>query len=91
MKEGRVDIYKMLLLNGSPSTLDYLINVQDVIVMQVGNFPKINKCAGCNKAMQVGIFQKSVVKDLISEKNIPKIINVQDVIRPFRLEFLKKQ
>ena len=32
--------------------------------MQAGNFPKINKRAGCNKAMQVGIFQKSIVKKL---------------------------
>ena len=45
------------------STLDYLINVQDVVIMQAVNFPKIYKHAGCNKAMQVGIFQKSIVKN----------------------------
>ena len=38
-------------------TLDYLINVQDVIIMQAGRYPKINKHPGCNKAMQVGIFK----------------------------------
>ena len=48
-----------------PSTLDYLINVQDVIIMQAGNFPKINKRAGCNKAMQVGIFKKSILKNQV--------------------------
>ena len=31
--------------------------------MQAGKFPKMNKHAGCNKAMQVGIFQKSIVKN----------------------------
>ena len=44
------------------STLDYLINIQDVIIMHAGNLPKINKYAGCNKTMQVGIFQKLIVK-----------------------------
>ena len=28
-------------------TLDYLINVQDVMIMQAGTLPKINKSAGC--------------------------------------------
>ena len=71
-------------------TLDYLINVQDVIIMQAGNLPKINKCAGCNKAMQVGIFQKSIVKKSSLLENFQKLINVQDVIRPCRLENFKK-
>ena len=69
------------------STLDYLINVQDVIIMQAGKFPKINKCAGYNKAMQVGIFQKSMVKKSSLQQNFYKVINVQDVIRPCRLEY----
>ena len=43
-------------------TLDYLISVEDVIIMQAGNFPKIDKHAECSKAMQVGIFKKSIVK-----------------------------
>ena len=45
-----------------PPTLTYLIIVQDVINVQAGKFPGINKRAGCNKAMQVGIFQESIVK-----------------------------
>ena len=45
------------------STLVYLINVQEVIIMQAGNFSRINKRAGGNKAMQVGIFQNSLVKN----------------------------
>ena len=72
------------------STLDYLINVQDVIIMQAGKFPKINKRAGCNKAMQVGIFQKSIVKKSSWLENFQKLINMQDVIRPCRLENFKK-
>ena len=39
--------------------------------VQVGKFLKINKRAGCNKAVQVGIFQKSIVK------KCPKLLNVQ--------------
>ena len=41
--------------------------------MQAGKISKINKRAECNKAMQVGIFQKSIVKNQIIIK-IPKII-----------------
>ena len=44
------------------STQEYIVNVQDVIIMQAGNFSKFDKRAGCIKAMQVGIFQKSIVK-----------------------------
>ena len=61
-------------------TLDYLIIIQDAIIMQAGNFPKINKSAGCNKAMQVGIFQKSIVKKSSWLEIFGKLINVQDVI-----------
>ena len=61
--------------------------MQDVIIMQAGKFPKINKRAGCNKAMQVGIFLKSIVENSILPENFPKLINVQDVIRPCRLEY----
>ena len=50
--------------------------MHDVIIMQAGNFPKINKHAGCNKAMQVGNFQKPIVKISISVENIPTTINV---------------
>ena len=58
--------------------------------MQAGKFPKINKRAGCNKAVQVGIFQKSIVKKPCRLEKFLKLINVQDVIRPCRLEFFKK-
>ena len=51
-----IDISIQMLL--WPSTLDYLINMQDVEIMQAWKIPKINKREGCNKAMQVGIFPK---------------------------------
>ena len=54
------------------------------------NIPKINKHAGCNKAMQDGIFQKSIVKKSSWFENFQKLINMQDVIRPCRLENFKK-
>ena len=72
------------------STLVYLINMQDVIIMQAGKFPKIIKHVGFTKAMQVGIFQKSIVKYSIWVENIPKFKNVQDVIRTCWLECCKK-
>ena len=58
--------------------------------MQAEKFPKINKHAGCNKALQVGIFKKSIGKKLCWLEKFQKLINVQDVIRPCRLEFFKK-
>ena len=73
------------------STLVYLIIVQDVITVQDGQFPKLNKRAGCNKAMQVEIFQISIVKKSSLLENFQKIINVQDVIRSCRLEIFKNQ
>ena len=72
------------------TTLTYLIIVQDVINVQAGKFPGINKRAGCNKAVQVGIFQESIVKKTCRLENFQKLINVQDVIRPCRLDFFKK-
>ena len=74
----------------SAGTLVYLIIVQDVINVQAGKFPEINKRAGCNKAVQVGIFQKSIVKKPCRLENFLKLINVQDVIRPCRLYFFQK-
>ena len=71
-------------------TLTYLIIVQDVINVQAGKFPGINKRAGCNKAVQVGIFQESIVKKTCRLEKFQKLINVQDVIRPCRLDFFKK-
>ena len=76
---------------GLKGTLTYLIIVQDVINVQAGKFPGINKCAGCNKAVQAGIFQKSIGKNRVGWKKLQKLINVQDVIRPCRLEFFKIQ
>ena len=68
----------------------YLIIVQDVINVQAGKFPGINKRAGCNKAVQVGIFQESIVKKTCRLEKFQKLINVQDVIRLCRLDFFKK-
>ena len=64
--------------------------MQDVINVQAGKFPGINKRAGCNKAVQVGIFQESIVKKACRLEKFQKLINVQDVIRPCRLDFFKK-
>ena len=52
-----------ILCNGTQNwnciiTLLYLIAVQDRINVQDGKILKINKRAGWNKAVQVGIFQK---------------------------------
>jgi hypothetical protein len=55
--------------------------VQDVIIVQAGKLRKINKRAGCNKAVPVGIFQKSIVKISCRLEKFQKLINVQDVIR----------
>ena len=81
---------KIFKSGSNPSTLPYLIIVQDVINMQAGKFPGINKRAGCNKAMQVGIFQESIVKKTCRLEKFQKLINVQDVIRLCRLDFFKK-
>ena len=53
-------------------TLDYLINVQDVIIMQAWDFSKIDKCAGGNKAMLVGFFFKNDSKEIELARNFPK-------------------
>ena len=83
----------MSLTNSKSSetgTLIYLINMQDVIIMQAGKFFKINKRAGCNKVMQVGFFLKSIVENSILPENFQKLINVQDVLRSCRLENFEK-
>ena len=52
-----------------------LITLVYLIIVKAGKFPEINKqtCNGCNKAVQVGIFQESIVKNMqggkISEVN----------------------
>ena len=53
-------------------------------------FPKINKRAGWNKAVQVGIFHFLLMQNKVLAQNYPKLINVQDGIRACRLEFFKK-
>ena len=72
------------------STLVYLMIVQDGINVQDGKIPKINKRAGWNKAVQVGIFQKLLLWKPILGENFQKLINVQDGIRVCRLDFFKK-
>ena len=54
--------------------------------MQAGNFSRINKRAGGKKAVQVGIFQNSLVKNHKKWKNFKKLNNMQEVIRPCRSE-----
>lgn len=49
-----------------------------------------NNRAGLNKAMRVGIFQKSIEKNSSWLENLPNIIKVQDEIRLCRLEHSKK-
>ena len=83
-------VFFCLLRLFTGGTLTYLIIVQDVINVQAGKFPGINKRAGCNKAVQVGIFQESIVKKTCRLEKFQKLINVQDVIRPCRLDFFKK-
>ena len=72
------------------STLTYRIIVQDGINVQVGKSHKINKRAGWNKAVQVGIFHFLLMQNKVLAQNYPKLINVQDGIRACRLEFCKK-
>ena len=64
--------------------------MQDGINVQAGKIPKINRRAGCNKAVQVGIFHFLLVQIKVLALNFPKLINVQDGIRPCRMEFSKK-
>ena len=64
--------------------------MQDGINVQDGKIPKINKRAGWNKAVQVGIFQKLLLWKTLLAENFPKLINVQDGIRVCRLDFFKK-
>ena len=72
------------------STLTYLIIVQDVINVQAGKFSGINKRAGCNKAVQVGIFQESIVKKNMQAGKISEINKRAGCKRPCRLDFFRK-
>ena len=46
--------------------------MQDGIKVQAGKIPKINKCAGWNKAVQDGKFQFLLVKIKVFAKKFPK-------------------
>ena len=85
-------MYILVLGNGISNldTLTYRIIVQDGINVQVGKSHKINKRAGWNKAVQVGIFHFLLMQNKVLAQNYPKLINVQDGIRACRLEFFKK-
>ena len=56
------EIAKRLTFIFGNCTLTYRIIVQDGINVQAGKIPKINKRAGWNKAVQVGIFHFLLVK-----------------------------
>ena len=58
--------------------------------MQDGKFSKINKHAGWNKGMQVGLFLFSLVKIKVLSQKFLKLIKVQDGISMCRLDFFKK-
>ena len=53
--------------------------------MQDGKFSKINKHAGWNKGMQVGLFLFSLVEIKVLRQKFLKSIKVQDGIRLCRL------
>ena len=55
--------------NESMSTLVSLIIVQDGINVQAGKTLKINKCAGWNKAVQVGIFNLLLMQNKVLAQN----------------------
>ncbi len=70
-------------------TLVSLIIVQDGINVQAGKILEIED-AGWNKAVQDGIFHFSLMKIHIQAQKFPNLINMQDGIRPCRMEFFKK-
>ena len=78
----------MIEIDNVDNTLVSLIIVQDGVNVQAGKIPKINKRSGWNKAVQIGFFHFLLVK--IKVLAFPKLINVQDGIRPCRMEFSKK-
>ena len=77
-------------INEVHSTLTYQIIVQDGINVQIDKSHKINKHAGWNKAVQVGIFHFLQMQNKVLAQNYPKLKNVQDGIRACRLEFCKQ-
>ena len=55
----------------------------------MANFQKINKHAGWNKGMQVGLFLFSLVEIKVLRQKFLKLIKVQDGISVCRLDFFK--
>ena len=62
-----------------------------MIIVQAGNFSKINKRAGyIIRPCRLGIFKKKDHKKMCRLEKFPKSINLQDVIRECRLKSIQK-
>ena len=72
------------------STLVSLIIVQDGINVQAGKILKINKRAGWNKAVQDGIFQKSIVKKTYRLEKFLKLIKRAGCNKAMQVGFFQK-
>ena len=64
--------------------------MQDGINMQVGKSHKINKCAGWNKAVQDGIFQKSIVIKTCRLEKFLKLIKRAGCNKAVQVGFFQK-
>ena len=58
--------------------------------MQVGKFPKLIKRAGWNKAVQDGIFQKSIVKKTCRLEKFLKLIKRAGCNKAMQVGFFQK-
>ena len=58
--------------------------------MQVGKFPKLIKRAGWNKAVQDGIFQKSIVKKTCRLEKFLKLIKLAGCNKAVQVAFFQK-
>jgi hypothetical protein len=58
--------------------------------VQVGKFPKLIKRAGWNKAVQDGIFQKSIVKKTSRLENLLKLIKRAGCNKTVQVGFFQK-
>ena len=58
--------------------------------MQVGKFPKLIKRAGWNKAVQDGIFQKSIVKKTCRLEKFLKLIKRAGCNKAVQVGFFQK-
>ena len=70
-------------------TLVSQIIVQVGIKVQVGKISKINKSAGWNKAVQVGILENLLLQIMVFAAKSQNLIKVQVGIRVCRLEISK--